>query len=67
VPFASVNHMPLPTEPAFGIVNRLIDEFVLGAAGEHGDEERAVEPAATGELVDDRARLRVVGGVQLQR
>ena len=30
VPFESQNHVPLCGEPAFALVNRLIDEFVLG-------------------------------------
>lgn len=32
VPFESLNHVPLCGEPAFALVNRLIDEFVLGSA-----------------------------------
>jgi pimeloyl-ACP methyl ester carboxylesterase len=66
VPFASANHTPLPTEPAFGFVNRLIDEFVLGTDGVQGREGRVVEASATGELVDAHALLRVVGGARLQ-
>ena len=66
VPFASANHTPLPTEPAFGFVNRLIDEFVLGTADANGREEQGVETAATGEVADANARLRVVGGARLQ-
>ena len=30
VPFESQHHVPLCGEPAFALVNRLIDEFVLG-------------------------------------
>ena len=65
VPFASANHTPLPTEPAFGFVNRLIDEFVLGSAGDHARKERAADAAATEEPADANARLRVVGGSRL--
>jgi pimeloyl-ACP methyl ester carboxylesterase/DNA-binding winged helix-turn-helix (wHTH) protein len=31
VPFESQNHLPLSGEPAFALMNRLIDEFVLGS------------------------------------
>jgi pimeloyl-ACP methyl ester carboxylesterase/DNA-binding winged helix-turn-helix (wHTH) protein len=31
VPFESQNHVPLCGEPAFALMNRLIDEFVLGS------------------------------------
>ena len=34
-PFDSRNHTPLPGEPAFAQVNRLIDEFLLGRATGH--------------------------------
>ncbi len=34
-PFASVNHIPLPGEPAFDEVHRLIDEFLLPQAEVH--------------------------------
>jgi len=48
-----MNHRPLPDEPAFEVVNRLFDEFLLGGATrrpvlravagglEHADRERA--------------------------
>jgi pimeloyl-ACP methyl ester carboxylesterase/DNA-binding winged helix-turn-helix (wHTH) protein len=51
--FTSVNHTPLPTEPAFDMVNRLIDEFLLRPAGAH---DSSVRDAAT------RPALRVVPG-----
>ena len=40
-PFDSPNHTPLPGEPAFQQVNRLIDEFLLGAVS-----DRAPGPGA---------------------
>jgi pimeloyl-ACP methyl ester carboxylesterase len=54
VPFESQNHVPLCGEPAFALMNRLIDEFVLGR-GASAFEPRTSKAAATG------APLRVVG------
>lgn len=48
-PLDSVNHTPLPGEPAFEQVNRLIDEFLLGG-------EAAPMPARA------LPKLRSVGG-----
>ncbi len=42
IPFTSVNHTPLPGEPAFEAVNRLIDEFVLGPVRGRGVPGREV-------------------------
>jgi pimeloyl-ACP methyl ester carboxylesterase len=54
VPFESQNHVPLCGEPAFGLVNRLIDEFVLG------DDDSQAEPRMP--TADSTiAPLRVVG------
>ena len=46
VPFTSVNHTPLPTEPAFEGVNRLIDEFLLGVGHAQAtpDEDSGARP-----------------------
>jgi pimeloyl-ACP methyl ester carboxylesterase len=54
VPFESQNHVPLCGEPAFDLMNRLIDEFVLGR-GASQVEARAPEAAA------NVVPLRVVG------
>jgi pimeloyl-ACP methyl ester carboxylesterase len=67
VPFASVNHVPLPTEPAFDIVNRLMDEFLLGAPSERGFEGQTTEVAATRETADAHPHLRVVRGAKSSR
>ena len=64
VPFASVNHTPLPNEPAFGFVQRMIDEFLLGdaeapgAAGSLGERTTNADGAVP-------PRLRVVGGPEI--
>jgi pimeloyl-ACP methyl ester carboxylesterase/DNA-binding winged helix-turn-helix (wHTH) protein len=55
VPFESQNHIPLCGEPAFVLMNRQIDEFVLGP-GASATEPRPPRAAANG------APLRVVGG-----
>ena len=64
VPFDSPNHTPLPTEPAFGFVNRLMGEFLLprGPAEGLSDTDAAAAPGAGQRGADPRARLRVVGG-----
>ena len=54
VPFESQNHVPLCSEPAFALVNRLIDEFVLGSGASQAD-------ARTPEVAANVAPLRVVG------
>jgi pimeloyl-ACP methyl ester carboxylesterase len=54
VPFESQNHVPLCGEPAFALMNRLIDEFVLGHGASQA-EARALKAAANVEP------LRVVG------
>jgi pimeloyl-ACP methyl ester carboxylesterase len=54
VPFESQNHVPLCGEPAFALMNRLIDEFVLGR-GVSQAEARAAEAS------DKVASLRVAG------
>ena len=54
VPFESQNHVPLCGEPAFALMNRLIDEFVLGR-GASTVEPRTLKAAAT------VTPLRVVG------
>lgn len=54
VPFESQNHVPLCGEPAFDLMNRLIDEFVLGR---RTTQVEARSPQAAANV----APLRVVG------
>ncbi len=54
VPFESQNHVPLCGEPAFALMNRLIDEFVLG------DSAATVAPRPPNSRTGFAA-LRVVG------
>ena len=61
VPFASVNHTPLPNEPAFGFVHRAIDDFLLGNADAPGAADRLGQSKAN-VAATVRPRLRVVGG-----
>ena len=57
-PFTSLNHTPLPGEAAFDVVNRLIDEFLLGAGNAQ---------AALGKEAGARPALRVVPRVASSR
>ncbi len=50
--FKSANHVPLPGEPAFGLVMRLIEEFLGDAALGRGGSAQAMH---------DRRTLRLVG------
>jgi pimeloyl-ACP methyl ester carboxylesterase/DNA-binding winged helix-turn-helix (wHTH) protein len=43
-PFDSLNHTPLPGEPAFDEVYRLIDEFLLPQAAVRRQEQQAARP-----------------------
>ncbi len=61
-PFDSLNHSPLPGEPAFDEVIGLIDEFVLSQSNEPRTAERSAEPVSARRGVETDTLLRVVGG-----
>ena len=58
MPFTSVNHTPLPTEPAFDMVNRLIDEFLLCPAGARDSSVRDMATRPALRVVPDPVPMR---------
>lgn len=61
-PFDSLNHSPLPGEPAFEEVIGLIDEFVLSQSNEPRTAGRGAESVSARNGVEADTLLRVVGG-----